>query len=166
MKSALIVIDVQKHFAVEKAEDLPEKIKHHIENTKYDHILFTKLKNIPSSNFFKILNWKKVTHAPATDLHPLLAPFANGQNTFEKTTYSAFKSKAFTDYLIKHNVGEIFICGINIDACVLATAFEAFDLGYKFKIIEELCSVASMRDDYEASAKTIITRNLKRKIPK
>lgn len=164
MKNALVVIDVQNHFAVEKAADLPEKIRRHIENTPYDHVIFTKFLNLPGSNFHKILGYKKVTGPPATDLHPTLRPLA--KNIFEKTTYSAFKDPKFVDFLRQNAITEIYLCGINIDGCVLATAYEAFDLGYKVKILEDLSSVASFRDDYETSAKTIIGRNLKRKPPK
>jgi nicotinamidase-related amidase len=166
MKNALVVIDVQNHFAVEKAANLPEKIHQHIKSNKYDFVIFTKFLNLPSSNFHKILGYKKVTGPPATDIHPALIGLTNKNNTFEKVTYSAFKDSAFVNFLNKHKIKELFLCGINIDGCVLATAYEAFDLGYKVKIIEELSSVASFRDDYEDSAKVIIARNLKRKLPK
>lgn len=163
MKNALVVIDVQNHFAVEKAADLPEKILKYIKNTKYDHVVFTKFRNVSSSNFHKILHYKRVIKSPETDIHPVLEPLTNNKNTFEKLTYSAFKDPKFVDFLKRNKVRELSLCGINIDGCVLATAYEAFDLGYKVKILEELCSVASFRDDYEQSAKTIIARNLKHK---
>jgi nicotinamidase-related amidase len=166
MKNALVVVDVQNHYAVEKAADLPEKILKHIKNTKYDYVVFTKFRNDPSSNFHKILEYTKSIGPPSTDIHPVLRPLSNKGNTFEKLTYSAFKAQEFVDFLKQHKIEELFICGINIDGCVLATAYEAFDLGYKVKILEELSSVASFRDDYEEAAKTIIARNLKRKIPK
>jgi len=161
-----VVIDVQNHFAVEKAAGLPQKIFDHIKNTEYDCVVFTKFRNDPSSNFHKILKYKKVTGPPATDIHPALRSLANENNTFEKVTYSAFKDPKFVNFLNKNKIEELFLCGINIDGCVLATAYEAFDLGYKVKILEDLSSVASFRDDYEQSARTIIARNLKRKPPK
>src|SRR3990167_4783249 len=163
MKNALVVIDVQNHFAVEKAADLPKKILEHIKKTGYDHVIFTKFLNVPSSNFYKILGYRHVMKPPATDIHPDIKHLTNVQNTFEKITYSAFKAPKFFNFLEKNDIQELFICGINIDGCVLATAYEAFDLGYKVKILEDLSSVASFRDDYEQSAKTIIARNLKRK---
>jgi nicotinamidase-related amidase len=46
MKTALVVIDVQKGFAVEKASNLPEKIVEHLKNNKYDYALFTISHNI------------------------------------------------------------------------------------------------------------------------
>ena len=166
MKSALVIIDVQKHFAVEKAADLPEKIAEYITQSHYDYLLFTLFRNDPSSNFHKILYWYKAMESPGIDIHPALEPYASEDNTFEKLTYSAFKVTAFVKFLKDHSVEELDICGINIDGCVLATAYEAFDLGYKVKILEGLSSVASDRQDYEDSAKTIIARNLKRKLPK
>lgn len=166
MSKALVVIDVQKHFAVEKAADLPQKIAEYIKQNNYDYVVFTLFRNDPSSNFHKILHWHKAMESPGIDLHPALEQFSNADNTFEKLTYSAFKVPAFVDYLKRHNITELDICGINIDGCVLSTAYEAFDLGYKMKIIENLSSVASERQDYEDSAKTIIARNLKRKVQK
>ena len=164
MSKALIVIDVQNHFAVEKAADLPNKIADYIKSSSYDHVLFTLFRNDPSSNFHKILYWHKAMTKPGISIHPLLEAFTNSSNTFEKLTYSAFKAPEFVDYLREHKVTDLDICGINIDGCVLATAYEAFDLGFKVKILEELSSVASFRQDYEDAAKTIITRNLKRKV--
>lgn len=166
MSKALVVIDVQNHFAVEKAADLPAKIADYIKRSNYDHVVFTLFRNDPTSNFHKILKFKKVTGPPATAIHPALLPFTNSKNTFEKLTYSAFKAPAFERYIRDNKVTELDICGINIDGCVLATAYEAFDLGFKVKILEDLSSVASDRQDYENAAKTIITRNLKKKLPK
>lgn len=166
MKSALVVIDVQKHFAVEKAAHLPEKIVDYIKRSHYDYLLFTLFRNDPGSNYHKILHWHKAMESPGIDIHPALEPYAKKDNTFEKLTYSAFKVPAFVKFLKDHDVNELDICGINIDGCVLATAYEAFDLGYKMRILENLSSVASDRQDYEDSAKTIIARNLKRKLPK
>lgn len=165
MKSALVVIDVQKHFAVEKAADLPKKIVTHINRSNYDFILFTLFRNDSNSNFHKILHWHKAMESPAIDIHPALKSFSTNDNTFEKLTYSAFKVPRFVKFLKENDINKLDICGINIDGCVLATAYEAFDLGYKIRILENLSSVASNRQDYEDSAKTIISRNLKRKIP-
>src|SRR5258706_12554458 len=97
MKKALVVVDVQNHFAVEKATDLPKKILKHIKSSPYDHVVFTKFRNDPKSNFHKILKYKKVTDSPATDIHPILAPLTNADNTFAKLTYSPFKAPDFAD---------------------------------------------------------------------
>ena len=160
---ALVVIDVQNFFAVESAEKLPTKIAKYIQHTEYDHVLFTLMRYDPSSNFQTILNWKGPTKSPEIDLHPKIAPFSSRDVVFEKTTYSAFKSKSFKNFIGRHRITDIDLCGINIDACVLATAFEAFDLGFKTRILEDLSSVSSLKQKFSDAAKTIIARNLRRK---
>jgi len=160
---ALIVIDVQNFFAVEKAADLPSKIAEHLKKTNYDFVLFTKSRWDPLSNFNKILHWKGPTESPAIDIHPELIPFAKPEMIFEKTTYSAFKSAELLNFLQKHTITDVTLCGINIDACVLSSAFEAFDLGFNIEVLEGLSSVSSFKDEYVDSAKVIIKRNLRRK---
>lgn len=165
MKKALIVVDVQKYFAVEQAKDLPKKIVGYLTDSasEYDVVLFTKFRNDPSSNFHTLLNFTDVTQSPDTDLHDELLPFVTDENTFEKTTYSAMKSQELMEYLSEHNVRELHLCGVSLDACVLATAFDAFDLGYDVSVLDNLCSVSSARDDLVPAARTIINRDLRRK---
>ena len=164
MKKALIVIDVQKGFAVEMAENLPTKIVSHIKTNKYDYVLFTISHNTPTSNFRKILEWNGGINKPYTDIQPLIKPFLTKENTFHKNTYSAFKAAGIKRFIKKNGIQEIYLCGINTDACVLASAFEAFDLVYNFKIIDELCSVSSYKQEYVDAANVIIKRNLRKKI--
>jgi nicotinamidase-related amidase len=160
---ALVIIDVQNFFAVENAAGLPAKIAKHIHDSDYGHLLFTKMIWDPETNFEKILHWRGPTKSPEIDIHNNLLPFTSSDNVFQKTSYSAFKSKEFTDYLKKHDITELDICGINIDACVLSTAFEAFDLGFNFKVLEELSSISSTKREYSDSAKVIIRRNMRSK---
>ena len=162
-KTALLVIDVQNFFTIEKAADLPIKIAEHIKRSSYDHLLFTRMRYDPSSNFERILHWRGPTKSPEIDLHADIATFAAPETTFEKTTYSALKVPELLAFLRKNEIGSIDICGINIDACVLSSAFEAFDLGFNVRVLEELSSVSSMEEEYVKSAEVIIKRNLKRK---
>lgn len=163
MGNALVVIDVQRGFAVERASDLPLKIAAHLETTSYDHVLFSLFRNDPNTNFHKMLKLSRFTDGPQIEPHPLLAPLMNESNTFWKTTYSVFKAPGFKIYLEANHISDLCLCGINTDACVLSSAFEAFDLGYNVRIIDELSSVSSNRIDYTECANVIIKRNLRRK---
>jgi nicotinamidase-related amidase len=51
----------------------------------------------------------------------------------------------------------LVICGIDSDACVLATAFEAFDLGYHVKINFDLTYSSN---DLHKAAQLIAERNI------
>jgi len=138
-KNALIVIDVQNYFVNDNTKILPQKIAKFIENNQFDFVLFTRTVNKEGSNFFKILNWKKCTGSPDIDIHPALCRFINKNNLFEKSTYSIFKSEKLAKFLIDNKITKLFLCGIDIGACVLASAYDGFDLGYDIEILIDLC---------------------------
>ncbi|MBI4021561.1 MAG: cysteine hydrolase [Candidatus Aenigmarchaeota archaeon] len=161
MASALIVIDVQNYFVRGSSRSLPRKIAAFVRKNRYDVVLFTKFVNREGSNFFRTLGWKKCTRPPETDLHPALTALARKHHVFEKSTYSAFKSPGLVAFLKKHRVTSVALCGTNTDACVLASAFEGFDLGYRMEILTDLCSSRG-GPGLHASAGKIIRENLRR----
>ncbi len=158
-RNALVVIDVQNYFVNKNTAQLPHRIAETIDKSKFDFVLFTKFVNRENSNFFRKLKWKKCTAPPDTDIHKLLSRFASKKNAFEKSTYSAFKSKKFTGFLRKHRIRKIFLCGIDIDGCVLASAYDGFDSGYDIEILEDLSS-SHYGKDMAGAALKIIRKNL------
>ncbi len=161
MKNALIVIDMQNYFVREFTKNLPKKIAKLIGQNKYDYVLFTQLINNPKTNYVKLLNWRKVMNSPEIDIHQDLARFVNDRNLFTKQTYSIFKNKKFVKFLTKNKITDLYLCGIAIDACVLATAFDAFDLGYKVKILKGYTSSHGGRK-FVSAATSIIDRNIQK----
>lgn len=158
-RTALIVLDLQNCFIGERTKFLPQKIKKHIETQKYDFIIFSKFINSKDSNFVKKLNWNKCKHSPETDIVPELSEIALENHIFEKSTYSVFKSKQFVNFLSQNKISKLFFCGLDLDACVLASVFEAFDLGFDFEILLDLTG-SSAEIDIDSSVKQIIERNL------
>ncbi len=161
-KLALLIIDVQNYFINEHTRSLPAKIASHVGQCDYDSVLFTKFVNQKHSNFVKMLGWDKCTASPDTDICEELRGLANGENVFEKHTLSAFKNPGVKHFLDKNKINKLFICGTDSEACVLSSAFEAFDLGYDVRIIKELCASTNGADFHEY-ARTIIERNLEPK---
>ncbi|MBW3538033.1 cysteine hydrolase [Candidatus Parcubacteria bacterium] len=159
-KSALLVIDVQNYFVNDKNSVVPHRIADHIKAGNYDHVLFSQFVNRPGSNFERILDWHKCTGPPDTDIHAALVEFTSEQTVFAKSTKSAFKSAGLVDFLKEHSINRIDLCGLDIDDCVLASAFEAFDLGYDFKVLEELCAISHETGEVHAAALQIIRKNL------
>jgi len=154
-KKALIIIDVQNYFVNELTKSLPEKIVRYINKTDYDFVVFTKFINKKGSNFFKLLNWEKMLSGNETEIHNSLIKFCNKKNVFTKTNYSIFKAKGLAEYLRKNKISLLYLCGIDTEACVLASAFEAFDLGFDVKIIKELCSSHSGKSLHNSALKII-----------
>ncbi len=162
MKNALIIIDVQNYFVNDHTKNIPEKIAHFLSENKFDFILFTKFVNHEGSNFFKLLDWKRCVGSPDTDIHHTLEKFVRKDNLFEKASYSIFKSDGLDNFLKRNQITKLFLCGIDIDACVLASAFDAFDLGYEVEVLTDLSRSHSGKR-LDTAALEIIKKNLEKK---
>ena len=53
----------------------------------------------------------------------------------EKRTYTALTQELMT-YLKENKIEDIYLCGIDTDACVLKTAIDMFENNYNVKVIE------------------------------
>jgi nicotinamidase-related amidase len=160
MKDTLLIIDVQKFFINKFTKDIPKKIANFIESHKFDFVLFLKFVNSKNSGFVKYLNWRKMFSSPDTDIVPELKRFTTKRNIFEKTAFSAFKSKGFLQFLKENQIKRLYICGFDTDGCVFSTAIEAFDLGFDVKVIQDLCA-SHHGKEYHKNAIKLLKRNAK-----
>lgn len=160
MNTALAVIDVQTYFLQRSPKDMPQRIADHIERSNYDLILFTTFKNREGSNWELSLGWKKCQNEEDVKIAKELQKYSSSNNLFTKATYSAFKAEGFEGLLKAHKIDRLELCGIDLEACVLATAYEAFDKGYEVKVLFDL---SHSRAGYEEAAKSIILRDLQTK---
>jgi nicotinamidase-related amidase len=166
MKTALLVVDVQSYFVKEAPDGFATKIADHISNSSYDFVGFTIFRNTYNSNFVKSLGWEDCQDEEDTKLANELSPFISttDTNVFSlKYTYSAMQALDLQETLRQRGIEEIVLCGIDTDACVLATAFEAFDLGYKVNVLFDLCHSTG---NLTKEAKAIISRNILSRNPK
>lgn len=157
MATALLVVDVQKFFLRDGPADLPSAIVGHYQATSYDVIAFSVFRNTPSSNLVHSLKWDKCTSNDDVELPEEFGSLVSHDDVFERATYSAFKETKLHDYLRRRNIERVVLCGIDTDACVLATAFEAFDLGYHVKVDFKLTYSSGGLED---AAQQIIERSI------
>ena len=157
MSNALLIVDVQHYFMKDAPDELPQRIANHYKALNYDQVAFTVFKNEPGSNFVKSLKWDKCSEAEDAQLPGEFSEMATQHNTFTRACYSAFKTTDLHSYLQEHGVERLIICGVDSDACVLATAFEAFDLGYHVKID---FSLTYSSNDLHKAAQLIAERNI------
>lgn len=138
-------------------QDLPQRIANHQQALRYDHVVFTVFKNEPHSNFVNSLKWDKCDTDEDTQLPNEFADLITEENVFTRAAYSAFKTTELHAYLQQKNVDRLVICGVDSDACVLATSFEAFDLGYHVKINFDLTYSSN---ELHKAAELIAKRNI------
>lgn len=150
----LIVIDVQNVFVNEKNKFIVNGIKSLIESDKFDKVIFTVFINNEKSSFVKYLNWNKAFRSEGTRIVEDLRSFSD--IIIERSTFSAFGAKEILNYISKED--EIYLCGLDTDACVLATAYEGIDIGFDIKVIDDL--IFSVNEEMHAIGMNVMRRNI------
>jgi nicotinamidase-related amidase len=159
MKKALFVIDVQSYFLERSPKDLPARIADYIRSSNYDFVVFTVFRNTDGSNWERSLDWHKSKTDEEVKLAVEFKDLATPKNTFEKHTHSALKDGKLLNILKNKDIEEMHLCGIGTDACILATAYDAFDQGFKVKILFDFCY---SRAGLQEAVKDIARKNLQK----
>ena len=60
-------------------------------------------------------------------------------NVFNKYVYSAVNEE-FIKFIKENNITNIYLCGIDIECCVLKTAIDLFELGYNVYVLKDYCT--------------------------
>lgn len=165
MNKALIIIDAQKYFLTEKTKfilkpivkNIQEYLKHN--RQKYSKVFFTIFRNNENSPLWQISGWRDCAKSPDIDLFDELKNFSDKNNLVYKNILSAAKSPKIINQIKNKNIQEIHLCGFDTDCCVLATAYDLFDLGIKPVILENL-TWSTSKDRLHQYALKMLNRNI------
>ena len=160
MKKVLIVVDVQNYFMNSLTKNLPVKIKEYVEkhHKEFEEIIFTNFINDQGSNSYKS-GWKECTQPPDTELVDELKPIITLGHVFPKNVLSCLKVPAIKKLLEEKGVKKLYLCGIDTDCCVLATAYDGFDDGYEIVVLENLSMTHTGKGLHNYALK-LINRNI------
>ena len=168
MKRALIVVDVQNDFCeggsmgvpggARVASDISEVLRHwHARDDQaadYAHVVATKDHHVDPGDHWsddpdfrdswpvhcKVGTDGEAFH-PNLDPQPFDAIFLKGEHV---AAYSGFEGSAdgvpLGDWLRRHEVTEVDVCGIATDYCVRATALDAVREGFATRLLPDLCA--------------------------
>ncbi|MFC4785293.1 isochorismatase family protein [Nocardioides sp. GCM10023255] len=169
MKRALIVVDVQNDFCeggslpvaggAQVAHDIAEILHHWVTKDPkapdYAHVVATKDHHIdPGAHWSRdpdyVESWPvhcKVgtdgeAFHPNLDPQPFDAIFLKGDHA---AAYSGFEGHTDTgaglaDWLRRHDVTHVDVCGLATDHCVRATALDAVANGFETRVLTRLCA--------------------------
>jgi nicotinamidase/pyrazinamidase len=169
MKRALIVVDVQNDFCeggslpvtggAQVAHDIAEMLHHWVvkdpKAPDYSHVVATKDHHIdPGSHWSQDPDYESswpVHCKVGTDgeaFHPNLDPqpfdaiFLKGDH---EAAYSGFEGRTTTgvgmaDWLRRHEVTDVDVCGLATDYCVRSTALDAVTSGFTVRLLPHLCA--------------------------
>ena len=158
LRTILLVVDAQEGLRNSHTEGAIASILKFL-RTSDGPAVFTRFMNRTDSNFERLLDWSKMKSGPETAILREISPFVTPKLVFEKSGYSAFTNPLFAQYLRDVGAKSIDICGFDTDACVLATAIDAFDAGYQPRILVEACA-SSGGADFHNNSIEILQRNL------
>lgn len=134
MKKLLLVVDVQACFVNDYTINIKNKIEKLLKQNKYDFVAFGKFRNNTSSPFYNKLNYKACINDDETKI--LLN--TEGCKVIERVKYSLFTDE-LKDYIKANNIAEIYICGLDTDACIYKTALDLFENNYDVYILKNYC---------------------------
>ena len=149
----IIIVDMQQGFINKNNQHIIEKIFNYISNNKFDNIVYTKYINSPDSPFVKFLNYNAMC---SEDEQKFVFDIFPNSMVITKTGYGIDKN--VIQDLKSKNITEIELCGTDIDACVLAIAFELFDNGIRPIILQNLCASSSSNTEMSNIAILLMER--------
>lgn len=129
----LLVVDMQNEFINEHtARIIPHIIRL---LPKYKHVAATYMCQHPVENFSTLLQWSMDSHSATSPA--IIMP----KNTLavEKTGYNGF-TKDIQNYVTQHGIHDIHLCGVDTDACIMATALSLFDANLRPVILKDACA--------------------------
>lgn len=153
--AALLIIDVQNGFVKNEAtRSIVPKINRLVEAFGANRVLASKFLNPEGGLWEMLMDWHELKQPPDTDLYPELA--VTEDSGYTKQTYSAWNETVHR-YCKERGIKELYLCGIDTDQCVLATAIDVFSAGIKPVIITDCCA-SSAGEDFHAAALKLLER--------
>lgn len=137
-KKALLIVDVQDGFIIERNKYILPNIIELIQKGNYDVIVYSIQYNDEKSLWYKQIGWCE--WVPETDTLEEIKQALEAKTTYKvnKLTRSIWKAdENVQEILKKHDIEEVHLCGYESNDCVFASALESFDLGYYTFVIEE-----------------------------
>jgi len=148
-KRALLIIDMQAGFLVPGTEWIIPNVQEVISNGGYSLFVEATFHADRGSLWDRQLGWTFPYEPTVPAIKDLLPA---DTIVITKTTKSAFKGdKDLSSLLRAAGIEEVHVVGLDANDCVLATAQEAFDLGFYTYVIEE-CVASSEGGGYRDHA--------------
>lgn len=135
----LVVIDMQKGFLNEHSNHIIQNVSTLIRSCQGISmpIIFSRFFNVVGSPYERFIGWDRVHSEPETDIADELVHLA--ETLIDKSFYTVFTPEFIN--LVKENNWKTFIlCGIATESCVLKTAIDAFELGFRPIVISDACA--------------------------
>ncbi len=134
-EQALLIVDVQKGFINGETKHIVPIIEQL--QARYEYVYATRFVNMEGSPYRKFLRWERFTEY-SDDVPLAFEPLPNVR-VINKTVYTSVSSDLLEE-LGGKNIKEVFVCGVDTDACVTATAVGLFEHGIRPVVLSNACA--------------------------
>lgn len=145
-RRVLLIIDVQKQFLNGNTRRVVEFLQKLLREEKFDCVIQSCWQNSPGSRYETELGYRE-----GRDARPLL--HCPGETVLLRANYSATNYELLD---LLRSGDEIFVAGLETDACVLATLFALWDRGFCFRVFRE--GAGTKREELQEPALALIRR--------
>lgn len=154
IKGILLAVDLQNSFLItpECVAVVPKVVAH---ASQFHQVWATRFFN-RNPNFSRQVNWNEMVSGQGTELSYALIGIVS--KTFDKPSYSSM-SPALLQALQRDAITTVAVCGVDTDACVMATALGLFDAGFETFVVSDACASSGGQEYHEAAIK-ILKRNI------
>lgn len=153
-KTILLAVDLQNGFlTTPECEAVVPKV---VDNASQFHQVWATRFFNRNPNFSRQVDWNEMVSGEETELSPILTPVVS--KTFDKPSYSPV-SPPLLRALRSNAITTVAICGVDTDACVMATAIGLFDAGLETFVVSDGCASSGGQEYHEAAIK-ILKRNI------
>ena len=128
----LLIIDLQNEFINENTKSAIIDIEELINSKKYDNILFTRFINDENNPTYSRLNWRGCIDRESKNI----CIDTKQYDILDKRTYTAYNEE-LKNYIKVNNIKNIYLCGIDIECCVLITALNLFENNYNTFVLKD-----------------------------
>ena len=172
-KGILLAVDLQNGFLITpECEAVVPKVVNNA--SKFHQVWATRFFN-RNPNFSHQLNWNDMVFGQETELSKTLIPLVS--KTFDKPSYSPISpsllhisrflfsyahapssfvmSSALLQALQNNAITTVAVCGVDTDACVMATSLGLFDAGFETFVVSDGCASSGGQEYHEAAIKIL-----------
>ena len=153
-KGILLAVDLQNGFLI--SPECKAVVPKVVERANQFHQVWATRFFNRNVNFSRQLNWNEMVSGQSTELSTILSPVVS--KTFDKPSYSPV-SQALLQALLRDAITTVAVCGVDTDACVMATALGLFDAGFETFVVSDGCASSGGQEYHEAAIK-ILERNI------
>ena len=135
MMPPLLIVDVQRGFINDATRHIPALVE--ALAGAYGEVFVSRFVNPPGSAHRRLIHWDRFAPGSA-DTELAFTPPA-GAVVFDKSGYSCIGGDLLRR-IRATGAGQVDICGIATDNCILCTAVDLFDEGLRPVVLAEACA--------------------------